>query len=109
MEEDKDDSEVPISEAPSVAPSSSPKKPKSLVKVTPVPCLSRDLSALQRLFCAEEPPSHLVRGDLIHAVKYAFGDASKAGFGSSWVSGEGVKYRFGTWGIDRRSGSSNLR
>ena len=49
-----------------------------------------------------------MRGQLIHAVKYAFGDALKAGFGSSWVSGEGVKYRFGTWGIDMRSGSSNL-
>ena len=50
-----------------------------------------------------------MRGQLIHAVKYAFGDASKAGFGSSWISNNGVKYRFGTWGRDIANGSSNLR
>ena len=54
--------------------------------VKPVPRLSRDLAALQQLFSDEHPPHPLVRGQLINAVKYAFGDASKAGFGSSWLS-----------------------
>ena len=42
-------------------------------------------------------------------MKYAFGDASKAGFGLSWISAFGVKYRFGTWGRDMENGSSDLR
>ena len=78
-------------------------------RVNPVPRLSRDLTALQRLFSEEHPPLRLVRGHLLNAVKYAFGDASKAGFGASWVSDKGVKYRFGTWGRDMDNSSSNLR
>ena len=87
MEDEEVEPELPVTNVPSLAPSINPKEPRSPMKVKPVPCLGRDLSALQRLFCEEEPPNHLVRGQLIHAVKYAFGDASKAGCGSSWVSG----------------------
>ena len=108
MEREKVELESPTSNAPSKAPSIDPKESRAPTTVQPVPCLSRDLSVLQGLFCEEEPPNQLVRGQLIHAVKYAFGDASKAGFGSSWISGNGVKYHFGTWGRDMDSGSSNL-
>ena len=75
----------------------------------PVPRLSRDLSGLERLLSEDLPPQRLVRGQLIYAVKYVFGDASKAGFGSSWISLGSVKYRFGTWGCNMDKGSSNLR
>ena len=78
-------------------------------RVKPVPRLSRDLAALQRLFSEEHPPHQLVRGQLINAVKYAFGNASKAGFGSLWLSENGVQYRFRTWGIDMDKSLSNLR
>ena len=109
MEEENLDLDTPGCHASTAKHRSDAKKDKSPSKVNPVPRLSRDLNALQRLFCAEEPPHRLVRGQLIHAVKYAFGDASKAGFGSSWISGDGVKYRFGTWGRGMSEGSSNLR
>ena len=92
MEGEEVELELPTSNAPSVAPSIDPKETRAPTKVQPVPRLSRALSALQRLFCEEEPLNRFVRGQLIHAVKYAFGDASKAGFGLSWVSGNSVKY-----------------
>ena len=108
MEGEEVELESSTSNAPSKAPSTDPKEGRAPTTIQPVPRLSRDLSALQRLFCEEAPPNRIVRGQLIHVVKYAFGDASKAGFGSSWVSGDGVKYRFGTWGRDIDNGSSNL-
>ena len=77
--------------------------------VKPVPRLARDLTTLQHLFSEEHPPHRLVRGQLIDAVKYAFGDALKAGFGSLWLSDSGVKYRFETWGRDMDKSSFNLR
>ena len=109
MEEDEGLDETSSSPAPAPKPSGNPKSTKLPGEVKPVPRLSRDLSALQRLLSEEKPPKRLVRGQLIHAVRYAFGDASKAGFGSSWVSSNGVKYRFSTWGRDIANGSSNLR
>ena len=57
---------------PSVSQSTNPKSTKAPVKVKPVPRLSRDLSALHRLFCDKKPPHRLVRDQLIHAVKYTF-------------------------------------
>ena len=109
MDEMEDQRDEIRSKAPISSPSKLPGKPDTPDEVTPVPRLSRDLSALERLLSDEVPPQRLVRGQLIHAVKYAFGDASKAGFGSSWVSSDGVRYRFGTWGRDMDKGSSNLR
>ena len=108
--DEMDDVQSPtVDEKPCSSPSKSPKGSPAPDRVTPVPRLRRDLSALERLFSEDQPPHRLVRGQLIHAVKYAFGDASKAGFGSSWVSSSGVKYRFGTWGREMDKGSSNLR
>ena len=109
MEEEEGEHEIPKSRIPSKGPSGNPKGASAPSEVQLVLRLSPDLSALQRLFCNEEPPQRLVRGQLIHAVKYAFGDASKAGFGSSWISTDGVKYCSGTWGRDMDNGSSNLR
>ena len=109
MEEEEGEHKISKSRIPSKSPSGDPKGASAPGEIKPVPRLSWDLSALQRLFCNEEPPQLLVRGQLVHAVKYAFGDASKAGFGSSWISADGVKYRFGTWGRDMDNTSSNLR
>ena len=109
MEEEDGEHEIPKSRIPSKGPSGDPKGARAPSAVKPVPRLSGDLRALQRLFCNEEPPQCLVRGQLIHEVKYAFGDASEAGFGSSWISADSVRYRFGTWGRDMDNGSSNLR
>ena len=109
MEDEDEQATQTSSKGCSAGPSSPSKSSRAPGKVKPVPRLSRDLTALQRLFSDDKPPLRLVRGQLIHAVKYAFGDASKAGFGASWISSQGVKYRFGTWGRDMDSGSSNLR
>ena len=109
MEEEDLKQEQAKARKPTVSPSTNPKSTKAPVEVKPVPRLSRDLSGLRRLFCDKKPPHSLVRGQLTHAVKYMFGDASKAGFGSSWISDNGVKYHFGTWGRDMNDRSSNLR
>ena len=91
--EEMDDQGLEVrSEKPSPSPSKAPRKPDAPDDVKPVPWLSQDLSTLERLFSEDLPPQRLVRGQLIHAVRYAFGDASKAGFGSSWISSGGVKY-----------------
>jgi hypothetical protein len=42
-------------------------------------------------------------------VLYGFGDASGAGFGSSWETKNGTRYRFGVWGKDGNGSSSNYR
>ena len=96
MEEEEPEAEKVIVGKPSNLPRGKPKGSQAQTEVKPVPRLGRDFSALHRLFLSATPPERLVRGQLIHAVKYAFGDASKAGFGSSWVGENGVKYRFGT-------------
>ena len=109
MVEDEEGVDSRPGDVPNSSPSANPRSKGLPDEVKPVPRLSRDLSALQRLFSEDLPPQRLVRGQLIHAVRYAFGDASKAGFGSSWMSSGGVKYRFGTWGRSMANGSSNLR
>ena len=57
------------------------------------------------------PPDHrlVVRGSSIHVVRHGFGDASKLGFGSSWESERGIRYRYGCWGSSHDESSSNLR
>ena len=113
MEEEMEEDELEPEKVPAMNPSGNlgnrSKVSNAPSKVKPVPRLGRDLRALNLLFSKATPPERLVRGQLIHAVKYAFGDASKAGFGSSWISAQGVKYRFGTWGRNMQEGSSNLR
>ena len=56
-----------------------------------------------------EPPKRLVCGGKLLVARYGFGDASGAGFGSSWQSIDGVKYRYGTWGCDNIDKSLNYR
>ena len=79
-------------------------------KVIAVKRLKWDLLALGKLMSGMEPPLRLIRGKKLYIVKYGFGDASGSGFGSSWEdSNGGVSYRFGTWGSDGSSKSSNYR
>jgi hypothetical protein len=78
-------------------------------EVKVVPRFVSDLSALKILFSAKEPPLRLVRGKQISSAIFGFGDASGGGFGSSWETSEGIAYRFGTWGENMDSESSNLR
>ena len=52
----------------------------------------------------------LVRGSVILEALYIFGDASGLGFGSSWLSGSDIRYRFGVWGSEAKSSTaSNYR
>ena len=64
--------------------------------VDAVPHLGMDLKAIGELH-------RLVRGDKARSAKFAFGDASGGGFGSSWEVSSGggkdcdsINYRFGT-------------
>ena len=68
-----------------------------------------DLTILNKYFESKLPPRRLVRGNKVMVVRYGFGDASGAGFGSSWETKDGVKYRFGVWGGDKEESSSNFR
>jgi hypothetical protein len=77
--------------------------------VTAVPRLRDDLSALREFFAAREPPSRYIRGSRVVSLIYGFGDASGAGFGSSFQTADGVHYRYGIWGDDLAHYSSNYR
>jgi len=48
-----------------------------------VPRLSHDLLVLTNFFDVDKAPWRFVRGKTVHVVRYGFGDASKAGFGST--------------------------
>jgi len=85
------------------------KQPIRPERVKVVPRLRDDLNALQVLFAEEVPQQRLVRGKALTFVLYGFGDASGGGFGSSWETAQGVRYRYGTWGRDEEDASSNLR
>ena len=82
---------------------------KPPIKVSPVPRLLDDLLALNELFQDESPPWRFVRGSKILIAKYGFGDASKAGFGSTFLGEEGISFRYGTWGRDGQESTSNFR
>lgn len=71
--------------------------------------LRRDLDSLNLLMKSDTPPLRLIRGRQLSYVLYGFGDASGAGFGSSWEDKEGICYRFGVWGKDAQGKSSNYR
>jgi hypothetical protein len=71
--------------------------------------LKRDLTSLQHIMKSSTPPLRLIRGKQLSYVLYGFGDASGAGFGSSWENKDGVCYRFGVWGKDAHGRSSNYR
>ena len=69
-----------------------------------------DLLALGNLLADEHPPCRLVRGRKMLVVHYGFGDASGAGFGTSWKRSKGgVMIRYGVWGSDDGEQSSNYR
>ena len=78
-------------------------------RVKAVHRLRRDLKSLQCIMKSETPPLRLIRGQQLSYVLYGFGDASGAGFGSSWENKDGLCYRFGVWGKDAQGRSSNYR
>ena len=78
-------------------------------RVKGVKRLQQDLESLLRIMSSGKPPRRLVRGILLAYVLYGFGDASGAGFGSSWESKGGTRFRIGVWGKDNVGKSSNYR
>ena len=81
-----------------------------------VPRLGMDIKAIGKLLEGSEPVHRLVRGNKVRSAKFAFGDASGGGFGSSWESSneggkdcDGINYRFGTWDKKTSTESSNYR
>jgi hypothetical protein len=75
-----------------------------------------DIGVLRLMFQERTPSLRLIRGFNVARVLYGFGDASGAGFGSSWVSEDmgatgkqAVHYRFGRWGSESDGESSNFR
>lgn len=88
-------------------------------EVRAVDRLVKDVEVLFQMFQGGKPSLRLIRGYSLARILYGFGDASGAGFGSSWVncsvSGSTaddvrqVRYRFGRWGNEGNSTSSNFR
>ncbi len=80
-------------------------------RVTACALLRDHITTLMELFESETPSLRLIRGSLIYQVLYVFGDASGAGFGSSWNDGlqAAIKYRFGVWAEEGQDTSSNYR
>jgi hypothetical protein len=86
----------------------------SLVQV--VPRFEEDIRVLKLMFQERTPSLRLVRGFNVARVLYGFGDASGAGFGSTWTTEDmeasgsrTVHYRFGRWGSESDGESSNFR
>ena len=74
------------------------------------PLMKEHMAILVEMFSSKEPVLRLVRGSAILEALYIFGDASWLGFGSSWLSGSDIKYRFGVWGSEAKtSTTSNYR
>ena len=81
--------------------------PPTTVKA--VPRLVFDLKALKSFFDQDKAPWRFVRGNKVHVVRYGFGDASKAGFGSTIQVKGGISFRYGTWTEQGNEASSNFR
>jgi hypothetical protein len=77
--------------------------------VTGVPRLNSDLKALAALFQPLTPPRRTVRGSSVAVVLYGYADASRSGFGSSFITPQGLQIRYGLWGRDISHQSSNFR
>ena len=77
--------------------------------VTAVPRLSSDIKGLLHLFQHESPPIRVVRSRQVISVLYGFGDASGAGFGDTFLTPQGITYRYGLWGDNLHAKSSNFR
>jgi hypothetical protein len=85
-------------------------------EVQSVPRFEEDIKVLKLMFRSQTPSRRLIRGFEVANVVYGFGDASGAGFGSSWIAGKveanqhgRVHYRFGRWGSESEGESSNFR
>ena len=78
-------------------------------QVKPVPRLIWDLEALHTLTSRDKAPVLLIHTSKIFVAKYVFGDASGAGFGSSWYDGENLTTEFGIWTERGSSQTSNFR
>ena len=75
-----------------------------------VPRFRDDLKALLKLSEGLEPAVRRVRGGECRTAVYGFGDASAAGFGATIERpGIGLYGRFGVWGKDSETESSNYR
>ena len=68
-----------------------------------------DLRALEELFIEDKPYNRKVQSRHVIEVIYGFGNASGAGFGSSFKVKGKVKYRLGRWGKDMNSSLSDYR
>jgi hypothetical protein len=79
------------------------------IRVKGVKRLKSDLVSMLQIMSSDTPPHRLVRGKQLSYVLYGFGDASGAGFGSSWKNKDGLSYRFGIWGKDAHGKTSNYR
>ena len=78
-------------------------------RVKEVPRLADDIKSLEVLLGDVHPPLRFVRSKSISVALYGFGDASGVGFGSTIQTEQGVIYRYGVWGRDDESASSNFR
>ena len=66
-------------------------------KVNAVPRLQGDLKVLESFFSSDKPTRVCVRPSWYTQVVLSFGDASGNGFGSTFLSKEGLSYRIGRW------------
>lgn len=78
-------------------------------RVILVPWLAKDLEGLKSMVAPPIPPKQVLRSPSIAVAYYGFGDASGAGYGSSFDSipdgpcpdqVKQLKVRFGLWGRD---------
>jgi len=74
-----------------------------------VPRLLDDLKALQELTDFPSPRLRVVRSKVVLTAVYGFGDASSGGFGFSVERPDGIQVRYGIWGRDEETASSNYR
>jgi hypothetical protein len=73
------------------------------------PRVIMDVEALMRLTESPDPPRRVIRSLKTVMIRYGFGDASGAGFGSSILIGTDLVYRTGTWSQTISEESSNYR
>ena len=78
-------------------------------KTFAVPRFRTDLEALAVLMASSIPAVIRIRSRSITSAIYGFGDASSAGFGATIERKDGVMGRYGLWGSDEESASSNFR
>ena len=64
--------------------------------IKPVPRFHTCLQALADLFEQEFAPKVMVRSSRVYLLLYEFADASGSGFGSTFLTEEGVHFRIGT-------------